>query len=66
LPDPAKFPPSSADRALLLNELYGGLHRRLSIFINLPFATLDRLAMRAKLDEIGGGTVASLERARGS
>jgi protein-tyrosine-phosphatase/DNA-binding transcriptional ArsR family regulator len=64
LPDPAKLPSGSADRTLLLNELYGGLHRRLSIFVNLPFATLDRMAMRARLEEIGGGTVAALERAK--
>jgi protein-tyrosine-phosphatase/DNA-binding transcriptional ArsR family regulator len=64
LPDPSKLSAASADRTLLLNELYGGLHRRLSIFVNLPFATLDRMAMRARLDEIGGGTVAALERAQ--
>ncbi|MFY7958436.1 MAG: metalloregulator ArsR/SmtB family transcription factor [Elsteraceae bacterium] len=64
LPDPSKLASASADRTLLLNELYGGLHRRLSIFVNLPFATLDRMAMRARLDEIGGGTVAALERAQ--
>jgi hypothetical protein len=27
----------------------------LSLFVNLPFATLDRMAMKARLDEIGGG-----------
>jgi arsenate reductase len=64
LPDPAKLSASGADRMLLLNELYGGLHRRISIFVNLPFATLDRMAMRARLEEIGGGTVAALERAQ--
>jgi protein-tyrosine-phosphatase/DNA-binding transcriptional ArsR family regulator len=64
LPDPSKLETASADRTLLLNELYGGLHRRLSIFINLPFSTLDRMAMRARLEEIGGGTVAALERAQ--
>ena len=66
LPDPAKLAASGADRMLLLNELYGGLHRRISIFVNLPFATLDRMAMRARLEEIGGGTVAALERAQAS
>ena len=51
------IPPSSqaatAERALLLNELYASLRRRIEIFINLPFATLDRMALKARLDEIG-------------
>ena len=57
LPDPAKFSGSAAERSTLLNELYASLTRRLEIFINLPFASLDRLAVRARLDEIGAGPV---------
>jgi len=30
-----------------------GFYRRVTIFANLPFATLDRLALRKRLDEIG-------------
>lgn len=52
LPDPAKFTGSNAERATLLNELYAALHRRLSIFISLPLATLDRMALKARLDEL--------------
>lgn len=59
LPDPAKFFGSPAERATLLNELYGMIRRRLEIFISLPFATLDRMAMKARLDEIGETTRAS-------
>jgi arsenate reductase len=40
------------ERATLLNELYAALHRRLSIFISLPFGTLDRMALKARLDEL--------------
>lgn len=54
LPDPRKFSGSAAERATLMNELYASLHRRLSIFINLPFSSLDHLAARQRLDEIGG------------
>ncbi len=54
LPDPAKFSGSPAERSTLMNELYASLHRRLSIFINLPFPALDRMAIRKRLDEIGG------------
>ncbi|MGE4096179.1 MAG: helix-turn-helix domain-containing protein [Candidatus Binatia bacterium] len=59
LPDPAKFIGNSAERATLLNEVYGGLRRRIEIFISLPFASLDRLAMKARLDEIGSGLFAA-------
>lgn len=52
LPDPAKFAGSAAERATLLNELYAALHRRLSIFTSLPFGSLDRLALKARLDEL--------------
>lgn len=53
LPDPAKFIGSSAERTTLLNELYAMIRRRLEIFCSLPFASLDRLAVKARLDEIG-------------
>jgi arsenate reductase len=59
LPDPAKFTGSGAERATLLNEVYGGLRRRIEIFISLPFASLDRMAMKQRLDEIGGDLFAS-------
>lgn len=52
LPDPAKFTGSTAERATLLNELYAGLRRRIEIFTNLPFATLDRMALKARIDEL--------------
>ena len=52
LPDPAKFSGSETERATLLNELYAALHRRLSIFTSLPFGTLDRMALKARLDAL--------------
>lgn len=55
LPDPGKFTGSDLERASLLNEIYASLHRRLEIFTSLPFAALDRMALKARLDEIGGG-----------
>jgi arsenate reductase len=64
LPDPAAFTGSPVERALLLNELYGSLRRRIEIFTSLPFAALDRIALKARLDEIGGGPVAALNRSR--
>jgi arsenate reductase len=59
LPDPAKFTGNRAERATLLNEVYGGLRRRIEIFTSLPFASLDRMAMKARLDDIGSDLFAS-------
>lgn len=61
LPDPNKFRGSPTERALLLNELYAGLRRRIEIFTSLPFASLDRMALKARVDELGGG-IPKLER----
>ncbi len=55
LPDPTKFIGSTVERSAMLNELYASLRRRIEIFVSLPFASLDRMAMKARLDEIGGG-----------
>lgn len=52
LPDPAKFSGGATERATLLNELYAALHRRLTIFTSLPFGALDRMALKARLDEL--------------
>jgi len=53
LPDPAKFMGSEIERATMINELYGMIRRRLEIFVNLPYASLDRMALKKRLDEIG-------------
>lgn len=53
LPDPSKFKGTPAERAILINELYGMIRRRLEIFINLPHASLDRIALKKRLDELG-------------
>jgi ArsR family transcriptional regulator, arsenate/arsenite/antimonite-responsive transcriptional repressor / arsenate reductase (thioredoxin) len=52
MPDPAKFTGNAAERATLLNELYAGLHRRIGIFTSLPIPALDRIALKARLDEL--------------
>jgi arsenate reductase len=36
----------------MLNELYASLHRRLAIFGALPVGSLDRMALKARLDEL--------------
>lgn len=52
-PDPARFRGSEIERTTLLNELYGMIRRRLEGFTHLPFETLDRMALKARLDELG-------------
>ena len=54
-PDPAKFTGSETERAMLLNETYGMIRRRLESFTSLPFASLDSMAMKARLDELADG-----------
>lgn len=56
LPDPAQFTGSPTERTTLLNELYAMIRRRLEIFTSLPFDALDRMAIKARLDEIGDTT----------
>ncbi|HET7882174.1 MAG TPA: metalloregulator ArsR/SmtB family transcription factor [Acetobacteraceae bacterium] len=57
LPDPGKFTGSTIEWAALLNELYASLRRRIEIFVALPFASLDRMALKARLDELAGGAL---------
>lgn len=56
LPDPAQFTGSSIERTTLLNELYAMVRRRIEIFTSLPFDSLDRMAIKTRLDEIGDTT----------
>jgi ArsR family transcriptional regulator, arsenate/arsenite/antimonite-responsive transcriptional repressor / arsenate reductase (thioredoxin) len=60
LPDPAKFSGSATERATMINALYGMIRRRLEIFINLPYASLDRMALKKRLDELGDSTRATV------
>lgn len=63
MPDPAKFMGSPVERSTMLNELYASLYRRITIFINLPFEKLERMALKVRLDEIGFGPVGFMARA---
>lgn len=60
MPDPAKFNGSATERATMLNELYAGLRRRLDIFTNLPVTSLDRMALKARIDELADPHAAAL------
>ncbi len=53
--DPAAAPGSRAERLWVFRRIYRELERRIQIFTSLPFESLDRLALQARLDHIGKG-----------
>jgi arsenate reductase len=56
LPNPARFTGSQGERTTLLNELYAMIRRRIEIFTSLPLTSLDKMAVKVRLDEIGDTT----------
>jgi len=53
LPDPASATGSLAERAAMVADTYRMLNARISIFVNLPIAALDRLTLTKQLSDIG-------------
>jgi arsenate reductase (thioredoxin) len=53
IPDPAAAEGTPAEIGLAFRDAYRMLSRRIEIFTALPFASLDRLKLQAKLDAIG-------------
>lgn len=53
LPDPAAAEGNEAERRLAFAETYRMLKNRISAFVNLPMASLDRLSLQSKLSGIG-------------
>lgn len=62
VPDPAAVEGSDSEKALAFAETYRMLNSRISIFTSLPLASLDKLSLQRRLDEIGK-TTADVERA---
>ena len=52
-PDPVAFVGPEAEQRALFAQVYGMIERRLAIFVNLPIASLDRLSLKKRLDDIG-------------
>ncbi|MEM8644104.1 MAG: arsenate reductase ArsC [Pseudomonadota bacterium] len=62
LPDPAAVEGTDAEQALAFDETYRMLFQRITIFVNLPLASLNKLSLQQHLDEIGKhGATASKE-----
>ncbi len=53
VPDPAAAEGSEPERRLAFADAYRALGNRLSIFTSLPLASLDRLSLQRRLEEIG-------------
>ncbi len=53
LPDPAAATGNEAQIALAFADAYRMLSNRISIFANLPLASLDRMSLQHRLDAIG-------------
>lgn len=53
VPDPAAAEGTEAERRFAFADTYRMLSQRISIFVNLPMASLDKVALQRRLDEIG-------------
>lgn len=53
VPDPAAATGSLAERAAMVADVFRMLNNRISIFVNLPIASLDRLTLAKRLSDIG-------------
>lgn len=53
VPDPAAVEGSETEKALAFADTYRMLSHRISIFVNLPMASLDKLALQKRLTDIG-------------
>lgn len=53
IPDPSAVKGIEAEKRYAFADTHRMLYQRISIFVNLPIASLDKLALQKKLDAIG-------------
>ena len=53
LPDPAAVEGTESEKALAFADTFRMLNHRISIFVSLPIASLDKLALQKRLSDIG-------------
>ena len=53
IPDPAAMEGTEAEKRLAFADAYRMLNARISAFVNLPMASLDKLALQERLSAIG-------------
>ncbi|MGE3246789.1 MAG: arsenate reductase ArsC [Beijerinckiaceae bacterium] len=56
IPDPAAVEGSESERNIAFADAYRMMSNRISIFVNLPLASLDRLKLQKQLDAIGAAS----------
>lgn len=59
--DPARVEGTDEVRQKAFMRAFSELSTRINLFLNLPLARLDRIAIKAKLEEIGSGARAEAE-----
>lgn len=52
LPDPVKAQGTDAEKALVFAQTYCALRRRIEAFVALPIASLDRMSLQGRVDQI--------------
>ena len=57
VPDPAAVRGTKTEQRRAFREAYVALENRIKLFVALPIAKLDRLAIQRSVDEIGGRDV---------
>ncbi|KAB2914308.1 MAG: arsenate reductase ArsC [Hyphomicrobiaceae bacterium] len=53
IPDPSRAEGSEAERRYAFADAHRMMQQRISIFVSLPLAAIDRLSLQKRLDEIG-------------
>jgi arsenate reductase len=53
LPDPVKVEGSDAEKSLAFHQTYGALRTRMTGFIHLPIASLNRISLQKAVDDLG-------------
>jgi protein-tyrosine-phosphatase len=53
VPDPAVAEGTESEKRLAFADTHRMLYQRISIFVNLPLESLDRLTLQSRLDDIG-------------
>jgi protein-tyrosine-phosphatase len=53
LPDPAAVSGTEAEKRSAFNDAHSLIHKRISIFVDLPLQSLDKLTLQNRLSDIG-------------
>lgn len=53
IPDPAAVEGTDSEKSLAFREAFRSLETRIKLFLSLPLASIDRMRLKQRLDEIG-------------